>query len=141
MKQSVMQNGYMHVCLRVSTNENKNAYVHRLVAEAFIPNPDKLSFINHKNEDRTDNCVENLEWCTAEYNSNYWTRNNKLSEKLKGRLCNDNRRKVALFSDSGDILISFCSVKEASDHFCISQSTLCKILRGKKKNKYNIHYA
>ena len=45
--------------------------VHRLVAEAFIPNPNSYSYVNHKDENKHNNCADNLEWCTAKYNTNY----------------------------------------------------------------------
>lgn len=52
---------------------NKIFTVHRLVAEAFIPNTDNLPMINHRDEDKTNNVADNLEWCDAKYNSNYGT--------------------------------------------------------------------
>ena len=58
----------MNVCLSNGKVKQKHAYIHRLVASAFIPNPRGLSEINHKNFDKTDNRAENLEWCTSKEN-------------------------------------------------------------------------
>ena len=75
---------YMGVGLSVK-GVTKNCLVHRLVAEAFIPNPNNLPQVNHKDEDPSNNCVDNLEWCSASYNVNYGARNDLVSTALKGR--------------------------------------------------------
>lgn len=75
--------GYLFVCL-CKNGKQKMYSVHRLVASAFIDNPDNLPQVNHKDECKTNNCVENLEYCTAEYNCNYGTHNQKASEATKG---------------------------------------------------------
>ena len=67
---SVHRNGYIKVSLW-KNNKQKTYFMHRLVAEAFIPNPDNLPQVNHKDENKTNNCVSNLEWCTHKYNNNY----------------------------------------------------------------------
>ena len=72
MKQSYCSKGYLTIDLCLN-GKVKKCLVHRLVAEAFLPNPDNLPQVNHKNEVKSDNCVDNLEWCDAKYNLNYGT--------------------------------------------------------------------
>ena len=68
-----MKNGYLFVVLS-NHNHKENCYVHRLVAKTFIPNPERLKFVNHKDENKLNNNFSNLEWCTQEYNNAYGTR-------------------------------------------------------------------
>ena len=69
--------GYLKVGLS-SNGKTKKYLVHRLVAEAFIPNPNNFPIINHKDENPSNDNVDNLEWCNAKYNSNYGTRNDRI---------------------------------------------------------------
>lgn len=71
--------GYKFVSL-VMDKHPSPMYVHRLVAQAFIPNPQGLPQVNHKDEDKSNNNVDNLEWCTAKYNMNYGSRMEKTRE-------------------------------------------------------------
>lgn len=79
LKQILHTNGYFYVRLYKS---NKWFSIHRLVAETFIPNPENLPCVNHKDEVKTNNHVDNLEWCTNEYNLNFGSRNERISETL-----------------------------------------------------------
>jgi hypothetical protein len=84
MKQSVHTAGYKTVSL-TKDGKSKTAFVHRIVAEAFIDNPDNLPMVNHKDEDKTNNFVENLEWCTASYNRTYGKGVEKQAKQLRGK--------------------------------------------------------
>jgi transcriptional regulator with XRE-family HTH domain len=66
----ISHTGY-NFCQLSCAGKRKTVYVHRMVAMAFIPNPDNLPAVNHKDEDKSNNRVDNLEWCTYKYNNNY----------------------------------------------------------------------
>lgn len=80
------KDGYKTVMLYIGSDVKKLCKVHRLVAEAFIPNPCNYPMVNHKDESKDNNCVSNLEWCDCTYNNNYGTRNQRLSKSKKGKV-------------------------------------------------------
>lgn len=81
------KNGYVKVIL---CKENKTRFlsVHRLMAEAFIPNPNNFPQINHKDENKQNNNLENLEWCTCKYNINYGTRTERAMKRFRNEVRN-----------------------------------------------------
>ena len=85
LKPCTTKDGYLLVNL-CKNGKVKSFLVHRLVAEAFIDNTDNLPQVNHKDENKLNNNVDNLEWCDAQYNSNYGTRTERLSKsKINGK--------------------------------------------------------
>lgn len=83
ISQANHRQGYKIVCFH-RNGKQKTYKVHRLVAEAFIPNHKKYKCINHKDENKSNNVVSNLEWCNHSYNNNYGTRNEKV-RKVNGK--------------------------------------------------------
>lgn len=98
--------GYAAVHLCDHQHRVKHKTIHRIVAEAFIPNPDNLPEVNHKDENIKNNCVENLEWCTQIYNIRYGTGIE--------RRATFKRKRISKFTKSGEFVASFVSVFEAS---------------------------
>lgn len=87
LKLKKCRDGYLKVCLC----KNKSKYyvfVHRLVANAFITNPNRYPIINHKDENKANNCYTNLEWCTQKYNVNYGTRIKRIKDVYKNKRYN-----------------------------------------------------
>ena len=116
--------GYYNICLYDDSGKKRGRWIHRLVAEAFIPNPDNLPQVNHKDENKANNSVENLEWCTASYNSNYGTHNTKIGRALSKR--------VYQYED-GELVGWYDSTKLAGRFLGISPSKISDCCRGKKK--------
>ncbi len=98
LKPMVATNGYLVVCLW-KDNVQRKYCIHRLVALAFIPNPENLSDVNHIDEDKKNNVVSNLEWCTHLYNMNYGNVRKLISERNKGKkLSDEHKKKVGDYS-------------------------------------------
>jgi hypothetical protein len=105
MKQRESNCGYSRVFLTLK-GKQKPFSVHRLVAQAFIPNPNGFPQVNHKNENKSDNRAENLEWCTAKYNSCYGTRISRLSRNLQ--------KEIIQYTLDGKEVARYKSLKDAA---------------------------
>lgn len=79
LKPRQTKRGYLQVML-YKNSKGKNYYIHRLVAIAFIDNPNNLLQVNHKDEDKTHNWINNLEWITHKENNNYGTHNERMGK-------------------------------------------------------------
>lgn len=121
LKQFVVR-GYMKSKLRDINGLTKMISVHILVATAFIPNPNNYPCINHKDENKQNNNVENLEWCTHKYNSNYGTAIERCSIKRY--------KKVAQYTKDGVLIKSFESMTQAVSETNISFSLISMCCNG-----------
>ena len=124
--------GYPHVGLRVFNGEisiQKLYKVHRLVAEYFIPNPNNLPQVNHKDENKENNSIENLEWCTNDYNIHYGTKIARTTAKL--RCCPSTSKKI--FSiDSNGMKKFYNSIGEAARQTGLIHPNIIKVLKGER---------
>ena len=86
LKQQINNQGYSQISIVYDDGKYRTIHVHRLVAEYFVPNPNSLPEVNHKDENKQNNYDWNLEWCNRGYNINYGNRNNKVSNKLSKKV-------------------------------------------------------
>lgn len=120
----IKSHGYLKVFL-YKNNSRKSYLIHRLVAESFIPNPNNFPVINHKNENKSDNHVCNLEWCSFKYNANYGTRNERMSSSLKGDK-NPMYGKKGKYSPNSKKIVClttgrvFNNIREAEEFYCLN---------------------
>lgn len=100
-KNTMNPNGYEYVNLKINGTV-KNKRVHRIVADAFIPNPNSYTEVNHIDGDKTNNCVWNLEWCTKSYNSQHALKNGLLipPSNYKDGVYKNGKNKFALVIDN-----------------------------------------
>lgn len=131
LRQETSQDGYKRVLLSLY-GQHRHFSVHRLVAFAFIPNPDNLPEVNHKDENSANNHAGNLEWCMPSYNSNYGT----LPQRISKRQTNApyHSKQVAQLSMDGKVIATFPSTREAERQTGISSDCICRVCKGRSSH-------
>lgn len=127
LKPIIHQNGYLVVSLS-KNNKQKIYSIHRLVAQTFISNPNNYKYINHKDEDKTNNQVDNLEWCDNKYNLNYGTRNERASKSLG--------KKIKCVETG----IIYNSMTDVERKLKIAHNTISKVCQGKRHTAGGYHW-
>ena len=125
VKSHINVNGYCRISLTPDgkkSNDRQNKYVHRLVAEAFIPNPKNLPYVNHINANKQDNRVENLEWCTSSENMIHDSKVRKTGTRV-----------YAFDAKTGKFYKSFDSIKAAGREIGVDSTTITKVISGDRK--------
>jgi len=131
LKFGTTRKGYLFVILR-KNKKGKLYTIHRLVALTFIPNPHNYLEINHKDENKKNNRVDNLEWCTHKYNANYGTMKYRVAEKLK--------IKVNQYDLDGNYIKTWNSLKEASEKLNIKYQGISKCCRNLRPTAYGFKW-
>lgn len=126
---STFLNNSGYSCVQLYKNGTmKHFLVHRLVAETFIPNPNNLSDVNHKNEDKLNNCIYNLEWISHQKNCQYGNRNTKSIKK--------NSRPIICI-ETGE---EFLNATEIKKKYGFDNSLIHKCCKGQYKQCYGYHW-
>lgn len=133
IKQILVSSGYLRISLW-KNGKSKIGLVHRLVAEAFIYNPNNYPHVNHKDENKQNNTVSNLEWCTVAYNNNYGTRNVKISKSKIGHKCSHSKP-VKCYDKEMNLISIFESSYDAMRKTGIHADTIRRCCRGEKHRR------
>ena len=143
---ATLRGDYLRVSLFID-GKRTSKNVHRLVAETFIPNPDNLPQINHKDENKLNNHVENLEWVTPSQNANHATRNKRISERNK-EIFKNTEVKRGLHPEAKQVIMcdaqthkelqTFDSVASACDFLNNpkAQPNITAVCKGRRKTAY-----
>ena len=118
------KSGYIQVSLS-KEGKVRQFLLHRLVAEAFIPNPHNLEAVNHKDENKQNNNADNLEWCTAKHNVNHATGPERRAEKR--------RKAVFQIADTGETIGTYNSIRQAAHATGVNESHISSCCRGKRR--------
>lgn len=134
LKPQKEKNGY----LRIGLNKRNKKYmflIHRLIAESFIPNVNNYAEINHKDGNKSNNNVDNLEWCSRSYNIKHSyinkLRNTDINRKNAKKMIEKNKRKVVQKDLNGNMINIFDSIKEAGELTNIDKTNICSVCKHK----------
>ena len=122
------KDGYLQVSLYKGSGKMKTFKVHRLVCEAFHENPENKPCVNHIDEDKTNNTVGNLEWCTYKENINHGTRNARSAEGQS--------KSVGQYTTDGKLIKVWQSAMEIERQLGYSHGNISLVARGKLKTAY-----
>ena len=117
--------GYLYISLSGGTVEHKRHYIHRLVGEAFVPNPLEVEDVNHKDENPSNNHASNLEWVTHKENCNFGTRNERIAKT--------NSKPVAQYTKDGAFIKAWASAAEVKRQFGFNHSNIIQVAKGNRK--------
>lgn len=140
LKQSQHKNGYMSVSIKITNGSYKQYYVHRLVAETFLPNLDNLTDVNHKDYNKQNNSVENLEWCSRSdnlkhsYNYENRNKNRKHAKELATKNHEKMKIKVTQRTLSGEFVAEYNSMREAEEKTGIPIQNISSVTSGKRRS-------
>lgn len=138
LKGRINDKGYLRVEL-CKDGRKKWYMIHRLVAHAFLENSQNLPVVNHKDENKQNNCVQNLEWCSVSYNNTYGVRIGKVTEKLRGRKQSEEcikklSKPVFSIDKESGLIMWWQSAKEAGRITGIDQGSITRCCQGKYKS-------
>lgn len=128
--------GY-YIISRNLLEKNINKSIHRLAAETFIPNIDNLEFVNHKDENKENNTISNLEWCTPKYNSNYGQAREKMKKTIKER---GRSKSVILYSYEGEVVKEYNTMMEAAIDNNVTNTSVADCCLGKTSASHGLHF-
>ena len=142
LKPAINNCGYQHITL--CKNQKLHSFrLCRIVAKAFVPNPNNLPCVNHKDECKTNDVWTNLEWVDYKFNNNYGTRNERISNTQKGiykpscKSHNETSKKAVMCVDTGEVYQSLSEIQRTTGYNHCNISMAC---RGKLKTAYGKHW-
>ena len=135
MKISNGNSGYQQLTLR-KDGVSKTCYLHRLIAQTFLDNPDNLPEVNHKDENKKNNAVSNLEWCDTPYNRLYGTRVERIANT---RINNQTKSKLGMLYCI-ELDKYFFTQSQAEKELNIPHGTICGHIKGRLKKAGGYHW-